>query len=168
MTVAGTRRFQGIRPQSLYIYIRTSLRGQFMYLTVSMRLRILAVACIGSAERNALPTDCCRISSLRLTMCCCPTRETLILSGGFRNRRRCELHQHVLRCSQLLRSDLRPPQLRRAAAGVGRNGPTRNRTLERSLNSGTLDKGKTTANRSHRQNRFGPFISEWLDKRISA
>jgi hypothetical protein len=28
-----------------------------------------------------------------------------------RNRRRCELQQRVLRCSQLLRSDLRPPQL---------------------------------------------------------
>jgi hypothetical protein len=68
----------------LYI-LRTSLRGQFMYLTVSMRLTILAVTCIGSAELNALPTDCCRISSLRLTTCCCPTRETLILSGGFRN-----------------------------------------------------------------------------------
>src|SRR5713101_2224981 len=81
-----------------------------MYLTVSMRLTILAVTCIGSAELNALPTDC-RISSLRLTVCCCPTRETLILGGGFRNRRRCELQQRVLRCSQLFRSDLRPPQL---------------------------------------------------------
>jgi len=29
----------------------------------------------------------------------------------FRNRRRCELQQRVLKCSQLLRSDLRPPQL---------------------------------------------------------
>jgi len=55
-----------------------------MYLTVSMRLTILAVTCIASAELNALPTDCCRIPSLRLTMCCCPTRETLILGGGFR------------------------------------------------------------------------------------
>jgi len=82
-----------------------------MYLTVSMRLRILAVTCIGSAELNALPADCCCISCLRLTMCCCPTRETLILSGGFRNRRRRELQQRVLRCSQLLRSSLRPPQL---------------------------------------------------------
>jgi len=34
-------------------------------------------------ERNAAPVDCCRISSLRLTMCCRPTRETLILGGGF-------------------------------------------------------------------------------------
>jgi hypothetical protein len=49
-----------------------------------MRLTILAVTYIGSAELNALPTDCCRISSLRLTMRCCPTRETLILGGGFR------------------------------------------------------------------------------------
>jgi hypothetical protein len=40
-----------------------------------------------------------------------PAGETLILGGGFRNRRRCELQQRVLRCSQLLRSDLRPPQL---------------------------------------------------------
>jgi hypothetical protein len=55
-----------------------------MYLTVSMRLTILAGTYIGSAELNALPTDCCRISSLRLTMCCCPTREALILGGGFR------------------------------------------------------------------------------------
>jgi len=28
--------------------------------------------------------DGCRISSLRFTMCCCPTREALILGGGFR------------------------------------------------------------------------------------
>jgi len=71
-------------PSTKRIYIRISLRGQFMYLTVSMRLTILAVTCTGSAELNALPTDCCRISSLRLTMCCCPTRENLILGGGFR------------------------------------------------------------------------------------
>jgi hypothetical protein len=55
-----------------------------MYLTVSMRLTVLAITCIGSAELNALPTDCCRISSLRLTMRCYPTRKTLILGGGFR------------------------------------------------------------------------------------
>jgi len=64
MTVAGARRFQGIRPQSLYI--KDQPRGQFMYLTVSKRLMILAVTCIGSAELNAFPTDSCRISSLRL------------------------------------------------------------------------------------------------------
>ena len=55
-----------------------------MYLTVSMRLTILAVNSIGSTKLNALPTDSCRISCLRLTMCCCPTREALILGGGFR------------------------------------------------------------------------------------
>jgi len=50
-----------------------------------MRLTTLAVTCTGSAELNALPTDCCRISSLRLTMCCCPIRETLILGRRFPN-----------------------------------------------------------------------------------
>ena len=53
-----------------------------------MGLTILAITCTESAEFKALPTDCFRISSLRLTMSCCPTRETLILGGGFRNRRR--------------------------------------------------------------------------------
>jgi hypothetical protein len=37
-------------PPTKPIYIRTSLRGQFMYLTVSTRLTILPVTCIGSAE----------------------------------------------------------------------------------------------------------------------
>jgi hypothetical protein len=89
MTVAGTRRFQGMRPQSLYIkayILRIRLRDQFMYLAVSMRLTILTV-CVGCAELNALPSDCRRISSLRFTPYCCPTGETLILGGGFRNRR---------------------------------------------------------------------------------
>jgi hypothetical protein len=73
-------------PPTKPIYIRISLRGQFMYLTVSMRLTILGVTCIGAAELNALATDCCRISSLRLTMCCCPTRETLDSRRRFLNR----------------------------------------------------------------------------------
>jgi hypothetical protein len=54
MTVAGARRFQGIRTQSLYK--GSAFCGQFMYLTVSMRL----------------------------TMCCRSTREALILGGRFR------------------------------------------------------------------------------------
>ncbi len=54
-----------------------------MYLTVSMRLTILAVNSIGSTKLNALPTDSCRISGLRLTMCCCPTPRTLIRTAVF-------------------------------------------------------------------------------------
>ena len=34
-----------------------------------MRLTILAITCTGSVELNALPTDCCRISFVRLTIC---------------------------------------------------------------------------------------------------
>jgi hypothetical protein len=56
-------------PPTKRVYIRISLRSQFLYLAVSMRLTILAVTCLGSSELNALPSDCCCISSLRLTMC---------------------------------------------------------------------------------------------------
>jgi hypothetical protein len=52
MTAAGASRFQGIRPQS--VYMRTSLRGRFLYLAVFMRVTILVITCIGSAELNAL------------------------------------------------------------------------------------------------------------------
>src|ERR1700741_3961208 len=43
------------------LYEGISLRGQFLHLTLSLRLTILAITCIGSAELNVLPTDCCRI-----------------------------------------------------------------------------------------------------------
>jgi hypothetical protein len=46
MAVRGARRFQRI-PPTKPIYIRISLRGKFLYLTVSMRLTILVITCIG-------------------------------------------------------------------------------------------------------------------------
>ena len=89
-------------PPTKRIYKRISLRGQFLYLTVSIRLTILVIIRIGSAELNAL----------QLIVVAFPPRALRsVAGGGFRNRRRCELQQRVLRCSQLLRSSLRPPQL---------------------------------------------------------
>src|SRR6266852_4481821 len=62
MTVAGARRFQGIHPQSLYIKDQPSWP---IYVSNCIyEAYDLSITCIGSAELNALPTDCCRISSL--------------------------------------------------------------------------------------------------------